>query len=175
MQINTRNPDGSGQRCGAACPLPRRQNAWEGARWSGLLECPCGTRMVKTFDHRRVRDPTPGCTYRSAVPDAAECFAAAAVELKSAALQNVSVSDASLPAGCSLRPGVATFNLAAQQPAATCASLPAGASCVCRAATGYINGQRFDAGCMGEPASELLRDHNPTCAPIWGPSPGTAD
>ena len=66
MQINTRNPDGSGQRCGAACPLPRRQNAWEGARWSGLLECPCGTRMVKTFDHRRVRDPTPGCTYRSA-------------------------------------------------------------------------------------------------------------
>ena len=30
-------------------------------------------------------------------------------------------------------------------------------------------------GCMGEPASELLRDHNPTCAPIWGPSPGTAD
>ena len=76
MQINTRNPDGSGERCGDECPLPRRQTAWKGAKWSGLLECPCGTRMIKTFDHRLVRDATP-CTHASAIPDAAECFAAA--------------------------------------------------------------------------------------------------
>ena len=32
MQINTRNPDGSGERCGDECPLPRRQTAWKGGR-----------------------------------------------------------------------------------------------------------------------------------------------
>jgi len=161
MQINTRNPDGSGERCGEECPLPRRQNAWKGAKWSGLIECPCGTRMIKTFDHRLVRDATP-CAH--AIPDAAECFAAAAKELHSARLQNVSVSsDARLPAGCSVRSGVATFNQAAQPSTVTCATVLDGGSCVCRAATGDINGHRFDAQCYGEPRSELVKDHNPAC------------
>ena len=168
MQINTRNPDGSGERCGEACPLPRRQNAWKGAKWSGLLECPCGSRMIKTFDHHLVRDATP-CTYNSTIPDADECFAAAAEQLKSADLQNITVSaDASLPAGCSVQPGtprwIATFNKPAVPSSATsCADVPGGGSCVCRAPTGYINGHRFDAGCIGEPLSELVKDHNPTC------------
>jgi len=45
---------------------------------------------------------------------------------------------------------------------ATCDTKDGGA-CVCRAPTGWINGHRFNAGCMGEPKSELLKTHNPTC------------
>ena len=44
MQINTLNPDGSGKRGG---PLPRASAAPKGAAYSGLLECPCTTRVVK--------------------------------------------------------------------------------------------------------------------------------
>ena len=123
--------------------------------------------MIKTFDHHLVRDATP-CTHASAIPDAAECFAAAAKELRSAWLQNVSISSgARFPAGCSVRPGVATFNQAAQPSTATCAIVPDGGSCVCRAATGDINGHRFDAQCYGEPRSELVKEtitpQNPAC------------
>lgn len=44
MQINTLNPDGSGTRGG---PLPRASAAPPGANYSGLLECPCTTRIAK--------------------------------------------------------------------------------------------------------------------------------
>mmetsp|Transcript_129827 Transcript_129827/g.277119 ORF Transcript_129827/g.277119 Transcript_129827/m.277119 type:complete len:521 (-) Transcript_129827:100-1662(-) len=44
MQINTRNPDGSGQVGG---PLPRSSQAPANASYSGLLECPCTTRTKK--------------------------------------------------------------------------------------------------------------------------------
>eukprot|EP01050_Picozoa_sp_SAG11_P026490 SAG11_NODE_6359_length_1329_cov_1.225203_1_plen_146_part_00 len=54
MQINTRNPDGSGRRCGSPgtnCPLPHQQNSRKGDAWNGMLECPCNyggnTRMIK--------------------------------------------------------------------------------------------------------------------------------
>lgn len=159
MQINTRNPDGSGERCGTACPLPASQNAWKGAKWSGLLECPCGSRMTKTYDHRLSSAPTP-CTYHSTVPDAAECFAAM-TELKQHVTRNGTIEDATKPAGCLLSDdGAALFNTV-QSTSASCDAV--GGACVCRATTGYINGNRFDPRCMGEPKSELLRTHNPTC------------
>lgn len=44
MQINTRNPDGSGRIGG---PLPRTSQAPTNASYSGLLECPCTTRTKK--------------------------------------------------------------------------------------------------------------------------------
>jgi len=44
MQINTRNPDGSGRPGG---PLPRAAQAAPNATYSGLLECPCTTRVQK--------------------------------------------------------------------------------------------------------------------------------
>eukprot|EP00931_Biecheleriopsis_adriatica_P117231 TRINITY_DN9276_c0_g1_i1.p1 TRINITY_DN9276_c0_g1~~TRINITY_DN9276_c0_g1_i1.p1 ORF type:complete len:531 (-),score=73.17 TRINITY_DN9276_c0_g1_i1:23-1615(-) len=44
MQINTRNPDGSGLPGG---PLPRSSQAPPNATYSGLLECPCTTRIRK--------------------------------------------------------------------------------------------------------------------------------
>eukprot|EP00928_Gymnodinium_smaydae_P046073 TRINITY_DN30668_c0_g1_i1.p1 TRINITY_DN30668_c0_g1~~TRINITY_DN30668_c0_g1_i1.p1 ORF type:complete len:406 (+),score=79.63 TRINITY_DN30668_c0_g1_i1:533-1750(+) len=45
MQINTRNPDGSGRPGG---PLPRAAYSPPNASYSGLLECPCGTRFERT-------------------------------------------------------------------------------------------------------------------------------
>jgi len=42
MQINTRNPDGTGQVGG---PLPRSSQAPPNASYSGLLECPCTSRI----------------------------------------------------------------------------------------------------------------------------------
>lgn len=55
MQINTLNPDGSGTRGG---PLPRASAAPVGARYSGLLECPCTTRIDYA---KRFRGWNPGC------------------------------------------------------------------------------------------------------------------
>lgn len=45
MQINTLNPDGSGKRGG---PLPRGSKAPPNASYSGLLECPCTTRVDRS-------------------------------------------------------------------------------------------------------------------------------
>jgi hypothetical protein len=167
MQINTRNPDGSGKRCGEPgtdCPLPHQQNAWKGAKWNGLLECPCNyggnTRMIKTFDHRL---DASSCTFNSTVTLKEECFASAAAEksLTAKVRNNVSIHDTSAPYGCSVsRDGATvTFNSDASA-TSSCANT---STCVCRAATGWINGKRFDPGCMGLPRSELLATHNPTC------------
>ena len=163
MQINTRNPDGSGRRCGEPgtnCPLPGQQNAPEGVAWSGVLECPCNygphsTRMIKTFDHRVEEQE---CTYNSTVTEEAECFAAAmkgALSLK--VMKNATVSDGTKPFGCSVSDNTVTFNT--DKTKASCT----GAKCICRATTGWINGKRFDPGCIGMPRSELLVTHNPTC------------
>jgi hypothetical protein len=47
---------------------------------------------------------------------------------------------------------------------ATLSLLAAGApTCVCRGGVGKINGFPFNPQCMGEPLSDLLRTHNPTC------------
>lgn len=164
MQINTRNPDGSGRRCGSPgtnCPMPHQQNAWKGAPWSGILECPCNyggnTRMIKTFDHRVEANE---CTYNSTVTIASECFEAAAADKSLKVTQNATVTDASMPYGCSVSTdgSVVTYNTAT-----TKTSCSGAGQCICRATTGWINGKRFDPGCIGEPRSELLKTHNPTC------------
>jgi hypothetical protein len=51
MQINTLNPDGSGRRGG---PLPRSSAARPGAPYSGILECPCTTRIFKDVNRSRI-------------------------------------------------------------------------------------------------------------------------
>ena len=51
MQINTLNPDGTGTRGG---PLPRASAAPPGAAYSGLLECPCTTRVVKDVNRSTI-------------------------------------------------------------------------------------------------------------------------
>jgi len=61
MQINTLNPDGSGTRGG---PLPASSAAPKGAAYSGLLECPCTTRVVKDLNKSTIngRPFHPHCT-----------------------------------------------------------------------------------------------------------------
>ena len=65
----------------SAHSLAGRPRGRAAAKWSGLLECPCGTRMIKTFDHRLAcaRATRHLATHASAIPDAAECFAAGAL------------------------------------------------------------------------------------------------
>ena len=96
MQINTRNPArrlsaSLGRAVGRRVPTPSQADRVEGRPPSGRVYSIARAargRMIKTFDHHLVRDATP-CTHASAIPDAAECFAAAAKELRSAWLQNV--------------------------------------------------------------------------------------
>ncbi len=96
MQINTRNPDGSGKRGG---PLPRASAAPPNASYSGLLECPCSTRRKFEFgghvtraagtcgadaeEARRAEDPWASPHDKRKLGDwpvgnATECFEAAA-------------------------------------------------------------------------------------------------
>ena len=118
--------------------------------------------MIKTFDHRV--DAT-SCTYNSTVTIAEECFAAAAAEksLNGKVMTNATVSDATKVFGCSFAGSTVTFNTDATK------SSCEGGQCICRAVTGWINGKRFDAACYGEPRSELISTHNPTCKSTRNP------
>ena len=61
MQINTLSPDGPGHRGG---PLPAASAAPPGAAYSGILECPCTTRVVKNVSAGTIngRPFRPNCT-----------------------------------------------------------------------------------------------------------------
>mmetsp|Transcript_8887 Transcript_8887/g.20380 ORF Transcript_8887/g.20380 Transcript_8887/m.20380 type:complete len:740 (+) Transcript_8887:10-2229(+) len=98
MQINTKNPDGSGKRGG---PLPKESQAPPGALYSGLLECPCTTRTKKVpagFEPRI----TGNCDVTARAASPPECFAAAAA-MQVTVLANTTESNTSEPAGCFLR------------------------------------------------------------------------
>ena len=82
MQINTRNPDGSGKRCSLAsnCPLPKHHNSVPGAAWNGVIECPCTDRVEKEFGGHLTKADGETCG-KAAVANASECFIAAAALL----------------------------------------------------------------------------------------------
>lgn len=113
--------------------------------------------MVKTFDHRL---DASACTYNSTVTLQNECFAAASAELALAVTNNATTNDATLPYGCSISTDGTTVTFNTNQAKSSCAGTK---SCVCRDITGAINGQRFASRCIGEPRSELVVTHNPTC------------
>lgn len=166
MQINTRNPDGSGTRCNDDCPLPRKQNAWKGAPWSGILECPCSTRATKYFMYEMRATNDGGCTYNSSLTSSSECFENAAKASKKIITLNSTVTDATKPHGCFVQNTEAIFNTAPQNVSAKCDSFVQG-GCICRGMNGWIDHgsgkQPFQPNCMGEPKSDLLATHNPTC------------
>ncbi len=113
MFINTNNPDTPdwGPRGG---PLPKGgdmpgwvstgSQAPPNASYSGLLECPCTTRVKKTFTgHAPLAKGTCAASGGGAVPSATECFAASAQVYGGKGfeiLKNATVSDAARPAGC---------------------------------------------------------------------------
>jgi hypothetical protein len=100
MQINTRNPDGSGKRCAENCPLPKNSKAPFNATYSGILECPCTTRVTKEMGGY-ITQANGVCN--GALKTAGECFSAAATVIarnSAAASSNLTVSDPTVPAGC---------------------------------------------------------------------------
>jgi len=179
MQINTRNPDGSGTRGG---PLPKASKAPPNASYSGLVECPCSTRRKKVLgaavsrtsgscgdpsDHRDAWEPSTHSTHAGELPvDTADaCFAAAATLFGKGASKNVTVSNASLPSKCFILPDSAAayetvFNTD-QSSQATCGSH--GATCVCLQKGGTIDGFSWNPPCAAWPASDLAKNHNPSC------------
>ena len=121
MQINTRNPDGSGRRCDGKCPLPRSSNAPPGAPWSGILECPCTTRVVKTFGGHFTQ--AKGQCANPVDHNATECFVAAAALLGPGQqiASNATTHTVDAPAGCLIRlrlsaSGKPTYSIAFNEP-----------------------------------------------------------
>jgi hypothetical protein len=100
MQINTKNPDKKkwpGTRGG---PLPRASSAPADATYSGILECPCTTRITKDLSGH-VTINKGQCDFEDGVSTATECFAAAHVLGMSPVIANVTmVKNVSAPAGC---------------------------------------------------------------------------
>lgn len=129
----------------------------KGAAWSGMLECPCTTRAIKSFEYELRATNDPGCTYNSSLTSAAECFAGAATAVKSNTLKNTTVADATKPSGCTVADDGATvfFNTASPPaPAAatpSCASKSGKGGCVCRGMNGWIDHGRgkvrFEPNC----------------------------
>lgn len=126
MQIDTRNRDcgvtpESINNCTQFVPGPEPKQARyglgvpEGTNYSGILECPCNsghggdpsmygkatlTKQIKTgFD-----SSTSVCGAGDDIGSAASCFIAAATYLgtNTVSMKNVTTSDATLPAGCSV-------------------------------------------------------------------------
>ena len=137
MQINTRNPNGSS--AVATGPLPRTSAAPEGAHYSGILECPCTTRIKKTYGGYITTADGGAC----AVPvtgggDA--CFAAAAALFGAGALHsNTSLPsfNASLPAGCSVVPTSADLlHVTSNAPAGGESGAPCGGDTAARRVAG---------------------------------------
>lgn len=130
MQINTRNPDGSGRRCAGDCPLPRASKAPFNATYSGLLECPCTTRVTKEFGGY-LTQASGVCN--GPITTSTECFAAAATvvsQKKHGVAKNFTVSDATVPHGCFVKSGEqgtfeAVFN-SLNSSSVPCGALPPG-------------------------------------------------
>lgn len=100
MQINTKNPDHSvwpGPRGG---PLPRASSAPPNASYSGILECPCTSRITKELSgHVTVAEGR--CNFEAGVTTAQECFEAAKNVGLDPVIANVTTPfNASAPAGC---------------------------------------------------------------------------
>eukprot|EP01051_Picozoa_sp_SAG22_P004863 SAG22_NODE_273_length_13182_cov_12.693419_8_plen_651_part_00 len=121
MLINTKNPGGGpgpgrGQPHEAA-PLPKtaimqfgpNATAWrDGAKYSGLMECPCTTRVKRVISGYETQSSGTGCGGGAAgsasagskpIGNSAECFAAAA-SLFSNIVANQTSDDAATPSGC---------------------------------------------------------------------------
>jgi hypothetical protein len=100
MQINTKNPDKKkwpGPRGG---PLPRSSSAPPNATYSGILECPCTSRITKDLSGHVTLNKGQ-CTFGDSVMTAAECFAAANTLGMAPVIANKTmIKNASAPAGC---------------------------------------------------------------------------
>jgi len=98
MQIDTHNRDyhGPGFKAGL---LPKESLAPPGANYSGLLECPCTTRITKTWS--MTYGTLFNNTCKTPVANASECFSALNI-LGLNVVQKQVISDKNLASGCSI-------------------------------------------------------------------------
>jgi len=94
MQINTKNPDNSGTRGG---PLPKESQAPPGAKYSGILECPCTTRTQKKSAGFEI---SAQCKENANPKTADECFTAAMGLGLGKIHSNQTIASLDQPEGC---------------------------------------------------------------------------
>lgn len=102
MQIDTLNREQKGKGF-VPGPLPRSALAPPNASYSGLVECPCSTRLKRESRMAYAALREGACPERPA--NASECFEAACEVKPGAAFSNRTVSDAGVPPGCSITVG----------------------------------------------------------------------
>lgn len=107
MQIDTWNRDKMNLTGSpfVAGPLPRNSLAPPDAVYSGMLECPVSTRLRKLIDGGYLAITSGTCEDK--IVTAAECFESTARQFNFAKhgvkMSNRSVSDSSVPTGCSIK------------------------------------------------------------------------
>ena len=99
MQIDTKNRHYNGSDFKAG-QLPKASGAPPGAPYSGLLECPCTDRIVKTIEVEYATQSKGTCA--TSVSNATECFMAAGKVQGGKVDANSTVTSTSLPSHCSL-------------------------------------------------------------------------
>ena len=99
MQIDTHNRDHNGPEF-VPGPQPKASQAPPDAKYSGLLECPCTDRIKKDI-HTVYAAQTKGACPTS-VLNASECFAAAHTIGTPSNATTQTVSDKTIPSGCSV-------------------------------------------------------------------------
>ena len=104
MFIDTKNRWGSGATPTRHGPVPKNANIPSSEMYSGMMECPCTDRYLKTFSSASTLqagvciDPK---TKKSTVMDSAEkCFHSAVTLGMTPSIKNQTVSDMTKPAGC---------------------------------------------------------------------------
>ena len=123
MQIDTWNRNTTYGEPFVPGPESTASQAPPDAIYSGHLECPCTDRVTKTIKMTYATQHSGRCT--AAVTTAALCFASAADIGAGHVSRNMTVNDASFPAGCSLFQSTSAnvtmiFNAHPQAGAASC-------------------------------------------------------
>merc|ERR1719288_283266 len=99
MQIDTKNRHYNGSDFRADL-LPKASAAPADAAYSGLLECPCTDRIVKSIEVEYATQSKGSCA--TSVVNATECFVAAMRVENGNVDANSTVTSSSLPSACSL-------------------------------------------------------------------------
>ena len=106
MLINTKNPKGPGpgreKRVEDAAPLPKNSvpQPGDGAKYSGLMECPCTTRVKKILSGYQTKTSGSGCAASLKVATPKECFTAGASLLGDVTANVTDPAGVHAPAGC---------------------------------------------------------------------------
>jgi hypothetical protein len=104
MQIDTWNRDTKGAAFVPGGPLPQNSHIPQSAGYSGLIECPCSTRVPVSYSltYALVDDEHKTCT--ASIANASECHSVARLVVPSGTYVNKTIQDSSQPNGCFVVP-----------------------------------------------------------------------